>query len=801
MKPRLFLRPILLVVLLGILALLSLPAAAQAGGGVTMDVQAGYDGYYKADAIMPVIVTIANDGPPIEGELRIVQGSTATGDRLVYNSPISLPTQSNKRVLMYVYPSRSGSTVKVELLDENGRSLLKTTSNPIRQLPKDSLLYGVVTSQPGNLDYLEDVTGGRSEAAVAYLKLDDLPDLPPAWNGLDVLVFHDVDTGQLSAEQMAALTGWLHTGGQLVVAGGPGWQKTSAAFADMLPVSISGSETVEDLPGLQTAVGEPFRDPGPYLVTTSSLTNGEMLLHENGLPLLAQRPFSQGSVTFLALDPSLAPLLDWAGSETVWASVADAVPARPPWADGFQGGWAASSAVSSLPSLAMPPVLQLAAYLLVYILVIGPLNYAILKRKNRRELAWITIPALVLVFSVGTYLFGFQLKGNDVIINQMSVATGEVGSDAMRVNTLLGLYSPWRSRYNVTLPADSMAQPFAEGFGSGGRSLEAITRGSELVLSRVRVDVGDMEIFVTESIRPGLPISGKATLGVNGGNVELTATIRNESDQLLENVTLLVGTYAANLGDLAPGAEVSTTEIVGAVGASGVPIYAPTGYGSLLMANTDSILGTSDYYNDREAYPRWQLLQALEDNYLAGGGTTPDSRVTLLAWSDAPQLETAVQNRDHNNYATTFYLLDMPVQSELGSGGLTVPINLLNWAVLSSDNMYSESIRDFYLPASAWMEVEFTPWPELAGMVVDEVSIHLSARSGVSSQPVPSVRLWDWAADEWVDLENVVWGETAVPDPQRFLTADNSIRLRLQNKDTFSYDIQAFYPLLTGKLE
>jgi hypothetical protein len=321
-----------------------------------------------------------------------------------------------------------------------------------------------------------------------------------------------------------------------------------------------------------------------------------------------------------------------------------------------------------------------------------------------------------------------------------------------------------------------------------------------LVLSEVRVDVSDMETFVAESIRPGAAVSGQATLGINAGNIELTATIRNDSDQLLENATLLIGSYAVKLGDLAPGAEVSTTEIVGAVSASGVPSFSPTGYGSPLMANANAILDTNDYYNDREAYPRWQLLQALEDDYLAGGGTTPTSRVTLLAWSDAPQLETAVQNHNHNSYATTLYLLDMPVQSEWG-GSLTVPINLLNWTILGSNNMYSESIQDFYLPDSAWMEVEFTPWPELASLAVADVAVHLSSQTRTSGQPVPSVRLWDWQADEWVDVDGVVWGETAVPNPQRFLTDDNTIRLRLQNKGAAGLDIEAFYPLLTGKLE
>jgi len=794
-----FSRFFLLVILSVTLLTAGLPAFAQSANGITMDVDAGYDGYYKAGSLLPVIVNVANNGAPIEGELRITQGSTSSGDRVVYNTPISLPTQSNKRVFMYVYPVGFSTDVEVELLDENGRLLHKTASNPIRQLPQDSLLYGVVTPEPGNLDYLEDVAGGRGEAAVGYLSLDDLPELPPAWNGLDVLVLHDVDTGQLNVAQMDALTAWLNTGGQLVVAGGAGWQKTSAALADMLPVAISGSETVEDLPALQAAIGEPFRDVGPYLVTTSSLTNGELLLHEDGLPLLAQRPFGQGSVTFLALDPSLAPLLDWAGSETVWAAIADGVPAISPWADGFQNGWAAVSAVSSLPSLAMPPVFQLAGYLLIYVLVVGPLNYVILKRKNKRILAWVTIPIIVLVFSGLAYLTGFQLKGNDTIINQMSVVAGEVGGEDARVSTLLGLYSPRRRGYNVLLPIDSMARPLSENFSGSSPSLDAITRSNEVILSDVRVDVSGVETFVAESIRPGLPISGETILNINGGDVEMTVTVRNESDDLLENVTLLANSYALALGDIAPGEDASTTEIVGAVDASGTVSFRSPGYGSPLMANADTILGTSDYYNDRDAYPRWQFLQALEEEYLSGGLSTRNNQVTLLAWSDAAQLETAVEGFAHIPVSTTLYLLEMPIQDNLETGRLTVPFSLLEWTMLGSNNMYSESVQDFYMPASSWMEVEFTPWQEVAELAVDDVAIHLSTRSG---QPnVPTVRLWEWETDEWVDLDDMVWGETAVSDPQRFLTTDNTIRFRLQNKDQSDMDVEAFYPILTGELD
>ncbi len=791
---------LILVVLIAMFVLSAFPVAAQNTGGLTMDVQAGFDGYYKENGLLPVFVTLTNEGALIEGELRIIQGDFGSGPRVVYSTPVSLPTQSNKRVPMYVYPGGFILDLTVELLDENGRSLLKSTSNPLSQQAQGDLLYGVVTPMPGNLDYLEDVTGDRSNAAVAYFQLEDLPDLPPAWNGLDVLVLHDVDTGQLNAGQRDALEKWLHTGGQIVVAGGAGWQKTAASLSDILPVAITSSEMMADLPALHTFTGEPFRDPGPYLVTKSSLTNGEMLLHEDGLPLLAKRPFGKGNVFFLALDPSLAPLLDWSGSEIVWAEVANSLPTLLPWASGFQNSWSAVEAVSSLPVLAMPHVLQLIAYLLVYVIVMGPVNYWVLRRKNRRELAWVTIPVMVLIFTGLAYLTGFQLKGNDTIINQVSVVTGEVGSEDMRVNTLLGLYSPRRQSYDVVLPADSMVQPLTD--YSENPSLAAITRDSEVILTDVRVDVSGLETFMAESIRTAPPLTGQASLITQDGKIELAATIRNDSEQMLENVVLFVGPHVLELGDLDPGQERSASETVGSANESSLAPINPSGYGSALMQNAAAIVGTEDFYSEPVALSKYQLLQALEEEYLSGYAVPPNNSLMLTAWTDEAQLETAVQDYPFSSSATTLYLLEVPLRGQLQETQIVVPLTLLNWTILGSNNMYGESAMDFYMPGSSWMEVEFTPWRELAGLTVTDIEVHLESLDEQSNNmPSPSVRLWDWQAKEWLDLDDADWGQTAVPDPYRFLDEENTVRLRLQNTGQQDLYINQFFPSLSGNLE
>ena len=59
------------------------------------------------------------------------------------------------------------------------------------------------------------------------------------------------------------------------------------------------------------------------------------------------------------------------------------------------------AAVSNLPSLALPPIGGLLVLLFGYIVLVGPVNYLVLRRLDRREWAWFTVPALIVVFTVG----------------------------------------------------------------------------------------------------------------------------------------------------------------------------------------------------------------------------------------------------------------------------------------------------------------------------------------------------------------------------------------------------------------
>jgi hypothetical protein len=678
---------LLLALLLLLLSLPAAPAHAQESGlsGLTLTAVAGYDGYYKAYGWLPVQITASNSGPALSGALRITTGGAPSGSAVAYTTPIELPTQSSKQVTLYVYLPTHSNRLSLQLVDGRGAVQQVVQTNLLRSLDPGSLLYGLVSSDGGRFTFLETVTAGRPSAAVANLTLAQLPELAAALAPLDLLIFHNVDSGQLTPAQRAAVTEWVSLGGQLVVTGGPGWQQTTAGWGDLLPVAISGSRSVADLPGLAAWAELPLRDPGPYVAAVASLRRGELLLQDDGLPLLARQSHGRGAVYFLALDPALAPLRDWDGSPQLWAAVAAAAPELPGWAAGFQRGYAASQAAQIIPGLTLPSVWFIILFTLGYIVLIGPANYWLVRRLKRRELAWITIPVIILLVSAGTYLAGTRLMGRGLVLNELAVAFGHLESDTMRVHGLTTIYSPRRTSYDLVMPAEALVRPFGSTFFSGsgvgqGGDVAAMERDSQLIARSTRVDVGGLQSFVAEYHLPRPPIAGQAIVTIDpAGSVVLTAQLQNNGRWPLENGALIYGDRVYPLGDLAAGASYEGRHIVTAGSLltmpSGSPYNSPTA--SLISSHMEQLVGGPDYWNDRTLYTRYQLLEALSPDY-GGSGVShlPAGVVTLVGWSTGDSLQLAV-DAGLNSYQTfnnTLYFLEVPLTlTDLSAGQLVHP--------------------------------------------------------------------------------------------------------------------------------
>ncbi|MEM8861256.1 MAG: hypothetical protein AAGD96_23260 [Chloroflexota bacterium] len=643
-----------------------------------MDITVGFDGIIEQNSWFPVLITLANDGAPVEGELVV----TFEGPSTEWRSEVSLPTQSRKQIELTIFSSNDFRPLEVNLTDDSGNILLSASDNNLRRVTQeDGLIYGVVTAEPDSLEVLSKVPAGRSDVFIAYMSIDQLTTDPLALQPLDALIFNDIDTNGLTIDQRAALDTWLRQGGQIILTGGSSWQKTTAAFSDLLPVELTGTESVDTLSDFEGAIGVPFRDPGPYVVAQSSFTNGELVWRDGSTPILARRSIGGGNVWFLALDPQFAPLDDWDGSEALWASVARFIPQPMFWERGFKDTNSLADAVSTIPAIQLPSVWLVLGFMVFYILIVGPANYLVLNRIERRELAWLTLPITMFVFSAAALLIGLQFRGNRVVINQLSIVMGRADAESVRVDSAVGIFSPRRDSYNLTVQEGANIR-YTDRFGfvGGNASRQPILTGNENMIDDLLIDVGDVSQFVASGFLNASPVTAEATWSPDADN-EFNLVITNNSSDPIEDMLLLAGIKQVALFDIGPRETIERTislpsafieefEATVEGGPESVQLYAGVtdGYTESPIENGYSTLiegaqpgAGYNYYSEPARRQRYNLLNSLYQTYNSEPVFIPTGQLILIGWSETRQIDVAVDTTRSDQVSSTLYFLEIPL--------------------------------------------------------------------------------------------------------------------------------------------
>ena len=91
-----------------------------------------------------------------------------------------------------------------------------------------------------------------------------------------------------------------------------------------------------------------------------------------------------------------------------------------------------------------------ALLIVLYILLIGPIEYFFLKRVlGRLELTWITFPIIVLTVSLAAYFTAYSLKGRDLKVNKIDVVDVDPASGESYGTTWFTIFSPRIDNYTI----------------------------------------------------------------------------------------------------------------------------------------------------------------------------------------------------------------------------------------------------------------------------------------------------------------------------------------------------------------
>ncbi|MEO6182487.1 MAG: hypothetical protein ABIP76_05105 [Verrucomicrobiota bacterium] len=562
------------------------------------DVFLGYDGIVPEASWFPITCEVRNDGPSFSAYFEISSGQF--NDSQIRRVPLELPTNTRKRVVVPVFSSSRFGHWNFRLVDERGKVYAEQiNTRPRRQTAWDIPMVGALSRSVAGLPVIPPIKSNQQELQTqpARLQVALFPDNPIALEGLDVFYLNSETALELKVPQRDALLAWLNGGGHLVVSveqiadlSASGW------LADLLPCQLTSSRTLKidtafqnwmqqgkvklletptvtppakagkkNVPQSKAVLGaDPFSElvsdekfeQQEMLVFTGALRDGTVQVDEQGIPLVVEAQRGRGRLTLLNFSAEREPFVSWKNRPWFWAKLAQ-VPVKLYQTSDYNSYGGSSidgvfGAMIDSKQIRKLPLTWLLFLLVVYLLVIGPLDRYWLKKINRQMLTWITFPAYVLFFSGLIYFIGFQLRAGDSEFNELHIVDVLPHNDraVLRGRGYASIYSPSNKRYPLAgeQPFAALRGEFNYSYGGAEENSRAnIIHRANNFMAEVSVPVWTSQLYVSDWLESAdLPVKLSAVR--DGANWQVTA--ENLLDRKLTEARVVIESRVYPLGDL-----------------------------------------------------------------------------------------------------------------------------------------------------------------------------------------------------------------------------------------------------------
>lgn len=731
-----------------------LAVAPRQSAAIQLTVQPFFDSHYRAGRWLPLRVTVENSGADVSAVLSVHTDAT-------YQTPLELPRGARKTVVLYIQPVGAFQRSQTVQLSAGGVEIA-SESVALTGVAAPRAFFGILSEQPLALA----LPGGKE----AFDRIDSLAiraaDLPERGEGLamfDVLLVDGAPLADLSAAQQQALTDWVRKGGQLVLGGSKLDQLLGQLPAQLQPATAGAAlntTPISLLPELETP---------PAATALTPAQDAAVLGRAGDAPVAVLREIGAGRVTLLGFSLAAPELAALPAQSGFWAQTVR-LPSIAELMNGAQPTEQARAqqfgmALMSLPVLAMPPLGVLAALLALYVLIIGPGLYLLLRRLDRQAWGWVAIPAVTLLFSLGTYGYGLRLRGNDIILNQLTVIEPSAGRSFVR--SYAGIFSPISTSYDIDTSAEALFRPLGN-VGFAGAPVTASDTSFVQSGAGVRglsVAQWAMNSFVAEQMIDGAPLS--AELKISG--TTLRGTVRNDGQRPLHDLVLFQSTRVVRIGNLQPG-ESHTVEL-------DLTSSAPNVWDGPISSQL--LDGQWDFSKSVMPPAEVRMRQMVLDGLFGSAFDLP-AQPMLLGWLDQAPIDLTVAQRRVLHQQNTLVLLRAPVSYD---SSFTLPPRWIKPEFVASSPTSGACVSQFgngwYIDTGVVTSTLQLP-PAASGRPLREATLTIQ-----SDGPPAALKLdlYDWQAAEWTS-QPADQTTLTLDDPTRYFSDAGALQLRIELPDS-----------------
>lgn len=516
----------------------------------------------------PILVTLTNRTQrAFQGELSLDVKSWRS-DHIDHRTRVDLPAGATRRVVLDIYLPDDGTELIGHYLAGGGLAGRRSYTTPYstggagvvvmaRESRLRSVLGGIESSTQDEYGSVRQV-----QMPVGSLSYDTntgeplAPESSLGYAPVALVVARSSELEALSVAQREALRRWVAAGGRLLV-----FPRTPEAVRQPFLQSLVGSVTLMES---QPVAGRfEAMPPNAQNQTWVPVDDDEWVDEAFG----GSRRLGFGRVYLTTYDGSVPPHVDGSYTRSTIAAVARlggsrvrmsmfefAQPEEENYAWGGPTGFQELRAALD-PNESFRPALGFVAILLLfYVILVGPVNFRWVAKKNRPIFALVTTPIAALGCLFLMLVVGYVGKGVTMRYRQMQITEGVAGQALGSERTYLSLF--------LTRPT-SFDLPEAQG-------LRLLTEGSprmpQVVTDGNRRSLEDLQggLWQTLFLRRDATRDLGGTISFDVENLRLTGIRNGTGLQLRDAVLLAPGGSVYPIGDVAPGgtAAIETQPVV-----------------------------------------------------------------------------------------------------------------------------------------------------------------------------------------------------------------------------------------------
>ena len=326
---------------------------------------------------------------------------------------------------------------------------------------------------------MNTLPGARLDAA--HIETEELPTAPIGYDCLDVLILNAPEFAALLPEQQQAMLEWVRTGGNLLLWPGDSPVPESGALLDALPCRIGNTSVIELSPDELKAAGLSARfaklparllEPRPEATPVALLGTEKVTGYQRRLGLgrvlvcptdLSSLQFGNAAKTWalwrLTLKGMIRRLPDDAAAQSneTYYTGANEVQAREATALRQVG-----DLLGTVPGAGSFGFGYVAGVLIAMMVVVGPVDWFVLKRLGRQPWTWATTTGWVALVTLSAVYAGHLFKSGELHWRTFELVDEADGVAVARTD-LAALYSPRTTEYSVETRQDSWWQPASPG--------------------------------------------------------------------------------------------------------------------------------------------------------------------------------------------------------------------------------------------------------------------------------------------------------------------------------------------------